>query len=66
MSLQNEKGENNMLTKETMESLEPTPSVTEAQLVELHENRNGQFHRSFTPRQVHVRSGLSIPYLHIS
>lgn len=31
-------------------------SIAEAQVIEQHENRNGQFHRSFTPRQVHVIS----------
>jgi hypothetical protein len=29
-------------------------SIEEAQIIEQNENRNGQFHRSFTPRQVHV------------
>ncbi len=28
------------------------PSIHEA---ELEDNRNGQFHRSFSPRQIHVR-----------
>lgn len=40
------------------EVLGPQKSVREAELVE-HDNRNGQFHRSFTPRQVHVRLALS-------
>ncbi|KAF4470864.1 amino acid transport GAP1 [Fusarium albosuccineum] len=37
------------------EVLEHQQSVQEAELVE-HDNRNGQFHRSFTPRQVHIIS----------
>lgn len=36
--------------------LEPIQRVEEATVVELEHNRNGQFHRSFTPRQVHVIS----------
>lgn len=36
------------------EVLKPTESIDQAQIIELEENRNGQFHRSFTPRQVHV------------
>lgn len=36
-------------------SLHPTNSVVEGH-TQLQEDRNGQFHRSFTPRQVHVRS----------
>ncbi|KAM5341572.1 hypothetical protein ACJ41O_014603 [Fusarium nematophilum] len=37
------------------EALGPQESVREAELTE-HDNRNGQFHRSFTPRQVHIIS----------
>lgn len=33
---------------------QPTNSVAEAGMTEIQEDRNGQFHRSFTPRQVHV------------
>ena len=36
--------------------LEPVQSINEAELVEIEHNRNGQFHRSFTPRAVHVCS----------
>lgn len=36
--------------------LQPTTSIDDSSLVELQENRNGQFHRSFTPRQVHIIS----------
>jgi amino acid transporter len=36
-------------------TLQPTESLPEAQIAETEENRNGQFHRSFSPRQVHVR-----------
>lgn len=36
--------------------LNPTVSVDQAtfESVQLDENRNGEFHRSFSPRQVHV------------
>jgi yeast amino acid transporter len=34
--------------------LEPVQSVGEAYVGDLEQNRNGQFHRSFSPRQVHV------------
>lgn len=40
--------------KEKDTSLEPVESVNQAELIEFNENRNGQFHRSFSPRQVHV------------
>jgi amino acid transporter len=33
-----------------------TASTGEAGLGEIEETRNGQFHRSFSPRQVHVRT----------
>ena len=36
--------------------VEETQSVDEASILDLENNRNGQFHRSFTPRQVHVIS----------
>jgi len=42
------------------ETLEPTTSIDDAQYIELQENRNGQFHRSFTPRQVHVSIARSL------
>lgn len=38
-------------------------SIENAQLVEQIDARNGQFHRSFTPRQVHV-STITQPALH--
>ena len=34
--------------------LEPMSSVGEGDLVEMVDTTNGQFHRSFTPHQVHV------------
>ncbi|KAL0931428.1 amino acid permease [Colletotrichum truncatum] len=37
-------------------SLHPTNSVVEGHTHQLHDDRNGQFHRSFTPRQVHIIS----------
>lgn len=36
-------------------TLEPVPTKGEAGVGEIEETRNGQFHRSFSPRQVHVR-----------
>ncbi|KAF9877998.1 amino acid permease [Colletotrichum karsti] len=38
------------------EPLHPTNSVVEGQSQQLQEDRNGQFHRSFSPRQVHIIS----------
>jgi hypothetical protein len=38
-----------------IDSLQPTASCGEARIGEVEESRNGQFHRSFSPRQVHVR-----------
>ena len=35
--------------------LEQYRSVTEGDLVEMVDTTHGQFHRSFTPHQVHVR-----------
>ena len=37
-------------------SLDRTETCDQGTAVELHDNRNGQFHRSFTPRQVHIIS----------
>ena len=47
--------------KELQPPLEQTTSINEAELIELHDNRNGQFHRSFPPRQIHVRRATAIP-----
>ncbi|KAH7134557.1 amino acid permease/ SLC12A domain-containing protein [Dactylonectria estremocensis] len=38
------------------DGLTPQESVHEADLAEYNDDRNGQFHRSFTPRQVHIIS----------
>lgn len=35
-------------------TLQATSSLSETQVGEIRENRNGQFHRSFSPLQVHV------------
>ena len=35
--------------------LQPMQSVGEGDMVEMVDTTNGQFHRSFTPHQVHVR-----------
>jgi hypothetical protein len=40
--------------KEKLPELHPTESVVEANSSEIDDTRNGQFHRSFTTRQVHV------------
>jgi hypothetical protein len=40
------------------DALQQVASIGDATLTELNENRNGQFHRSFTPRQVHVCASL--------
>lgn len=39
--------------------LEQPGSRHEAESAELNDDRNGQFHRSFTPRQVHVCNSLA-------
>ena len=35
--------------------LHPMSSVGEGDMIEMVDTSNGQFHRSFTPHQVHVR-----------
>lgn len=45
----------NETVKNEVDSLQPTASCGEAGVGEVEESRNGQFHRSFSPRQVHVR-----------
>ncbi|KAM3070515.1 hypothetical protein ACMFMG_010336 [Clarireedia jacksonii] len=37
-------------------NLAHTSSINQAEVIDLHDSRNGQFHRSFSPRQVHVIS----------
>ncbi|RDW76926.1 hypothetical protein BP6252_04979 [Coleophoma cylindrospora] len=39
-----------------LSALEQTSSINQAELIELTDQRNGQFHRAFTPRQIHVIS----------
>lgn len=41
--------------KHECNTLQPTRSVDGSQIEGVQDNRNGQFHRSFSPRQVHVR-----------
>ncbi|KAF5001027.1 hypothetical protein FGRMN_1312 [Fusarium graminum] len=43
------------VSKEDGLAIQPSRSVEEVQAIEMQENKNGQFHRSFTPRQVHER-----------
>ncbi|KAF7544172.1 hypothetical protein G7Z17_g10160 [Cylindrodendrum hubeiense] len=45
-----------MSQKESFSALGPQESVRETELTEVNDDRNGQFHRSFTPRQVHIIS----------
>jgi amino acid transporter len=47
--------EDQTAVKHEANTLQPTESLAEPQIAEMEENRNGQFHRSFSPRQVHVR-----------
>lgn len=42
--------------------IEPVQSIDEATVVDIEENRNGQFHRTLTPRQIHV-GGISAHYI---
>ena len=37
------------------QSVGPVVSVQQGKALSLEEDENGQFHRSFTPRQIHVR-----------
>lgn len=41
---------------ESGDGLQPSTSIEQASLAELNDSRNGQFQRSFTPRQIHVSS----------
>lgn len=47
--------DSNDVLAEKGHGLQPTASPGEADVGEIEETRNGQFHRSFSPRQVHVR-----------
>ncbi|KAK5045655.1 hypothetical protein LTR84_009024 [Exophiala bonariae] len=38
------------------DGLNPSSSIEQASLAELADSRNGQFHRSFSPRQIHIIS----------
>ena len=48
----------NYMTKEDGVDLHASRSMDETQAIELQEGKHGQFHRSFTPRQVHVSPSL--------
>lgn len=48
----------NSMTKEDGVALHASRSMDETQAIELQEGKHGQFHRSFTPRQVHVSPSL--------
>jgi hypothetical protein len=43
------------IAKDETIGLGPTATKGESGVGEIEETRNGQFHRSFSPRQVHVR-----------
>lgn len=45
----------NDLAKNESNGLDQTLNTREGSIAEIEETRNGQFHRSFSPRQVHVR-----------
>ncbi|KAJ5773732.1 hypothetical protein N7457_008628 [Penicillium paradoxum] len=47
---------NDVIPKEKANSLQPSSSTGEAGVGQIEETRNGQFHRSFSPRQVHIIS----------
>jgi amino acid transporter len=42
------------MTKDEGLDLAASRSIDEFQAIEMQEGKHGQFHRSFTPRQVHV------------
>ena len=44
-----------------MKEVPPTRNSEEAARGEILEMRNGQFHRSFSPRQVHVQTSHLLP-----
>lgn len=48
------------VSKEDGLALEPTRSIEEVQAIEMQEGKHGQFHRSFTPRQVHVSKAIQV------
>lgn len=43
-----------------VEALQQVSSVRQAQLFGTTEDRHGQFHRAFTPRQIHVRTSSEV------
>lgn len=57
LSMETEKGSLPKVTADVdkfTSVLEPATSVDEATFQDVDPDRNGQFHRSFSPRQVHV------------
>jgi amino acid transporter len=48
------------VSKEDGLVLQPTRSIDEVQAIEMQEGKHGQFHRSFTPRQVHVSQVIQV------
>lgn len=53
-SLKTHKPDNDFAKSES-NGLDTTLTTREGSIAEIEETRNGQFHRSFSPRQVHVR-----------
>ena len=45
--------------------LHPVQSVGEGDMIEMVDTTNGQFHRSFTPHQVHVGTQLTPLFQHV-
>ncbi|GAB1200952.1 hypothetical protein APSETT444_010333 [Aspergillus pseudonomiae] len=43
-------------TKDMSDTLHPSTSLHDGSMMETQDTRNGQFHRSFSPRQVHIIS----------
>jgi hypothetical protein len=50
------RAEDKLTEFESGNGLQPNTSIEQASLAELDDSRNGQFQRSFTPRQIHVSS----------
>jgi amino acid transporter len=52
------------MTKDDGLDLAASRSIDEVQAIEMQEGKHGQFHRSFTPRQVHVSPIIQNHSLH--
>ncbi|KAL9110784.1 MAG: hypothetical protein Q9227_004776 [Pyrenula ochraceoflavens] len=56
MSEMSNNHQSKILDEKTSDPLEAVTSLDQGSVIDIEANRNGQFHRSFSPRQVHVIS----------